>query len=308
MGIVPLIAGAVRVIANFFIRHSPPPLGPLHDIVTGGRMLMTEFQRGMMSAAMGAIDVLAGLVKSKLEIAVASFKAGRGGMDQSAALGATEAARQVFAQAFADIETRGAIAQATLQAMAGTLGEAFADAQHYLEAMMEYRSIHLEVQGLQRQMEEEAYSYQLYQQQAAEALERQNIAIQNIQNKMKLFEMSAAEIPERFTRGLKRELDIQLFNEQLKQQAMEREQRQRDLSYQRQRMAEQRELQLLQRRETAAQNEMQLAEKLLQERQRMNQVLAQQAGMMQGISFKIDEAIIEPGIEPMPIKISGNMI
>ena len=70
--VVPAITMIAQTIADFIIGMSPPPLGPLRDIIIGGKNLITDWMQGMLSADFSILDQLTNLVKTRLDAAVAS--------------------------------------------------------------------------------------------------------------------------------------------------------------------------------------------------------------------------------------------
>lgn len=337
IALIPVVASLVQHIADFFIGHSPPPLGALRRIVEGGQGVINEWFRGMLNADFSMLDTLTSAVESRLNLAVANKT-----LSQAALPGAIASARDAIADMLAELTTNGSVAAGTLERIRGLFGDMWGDVQRVIGAMGEWRNATIAVQAAQDALNAASEHLRAIQEEISNALEaaQEHVkavqeqvekavqaaqdsyedaqkAVQAIQDKITSFEQNTAEIPERFTRGRKRELDLELIaaqkRAQLAQQyvqdvqkagqeqqkaaqkeleAIQKNGQERIKVAQKEVEAAQKTLQAAQKEEQVKQAQLQLAERLLQEDIKRNQLAAQRAGMNVDIQFpKIDEAL-----------------
>ena len=279
--VIPAVTALASMIAGFFIGKSPPPLGALRNIINGGRGLMQDWMRGMLSADFSVLDSLTSLVESRLRLGVA-LKKGEG---ESGIPGAIINAREIISSAMAEITLQGNVAAATMAKLKSLFGDTFADVQNYLNAVIAWRDTTIQVEAAQNAYNAAAERTKQIQEQTRAALEAQDVVIEQIQNRITAFQNATAEIPERFTRGRRRELELELQAAQQRRQDMQRTAEAQQRAAQMQVDAAQKQLDLAQKRERQAQAEMQMQERLIQEDIKRNQLLAQQASQKMGLNI-----------------------
>jgi len=65
--VIPTLTSVVQAVADFLIGRSPPPVGPLSDIITGGAEVIRSWLLGMKSASLAEMASIAQRVKDALE-------------------------------------------------------------------------------------------------------------------------------------------------------------------------------------------------------------------------------------------------
>lgn len=333
LALVPLVSSLISKIAGFFIGQSPPPLGALRRIIEGGQGVINEWFRGMLMADFSMLDQLTSLVESKLQVMVANKD-----LLGSAVPGLIASARDQIADMLAELTTNGTVAASTLERIRGLFGDAYNDVVRVVQAMAEWRAATIAVEAAQNALNAATEHLRAIQEEVQNAIDAaqehvkavqeavQNAidaaqksyedaqrAVQAIQDKINEFEINTAEIPERFTRGRRRELDLELLaaqkraqlaqqyvqdvqkagqeqvkNAQKELEAIQKAGQERIKAAQKEVEAAQKALQSAQKEAQVKQQLLQLAERLLQEDIKRNQLLAQQLGQVFKLKIDID--------------------
>jgi hypothetical protein len=177
---------AAAGIANAFDPLKSKALTALQEY---GKTISRTVLAGLKIQDFGELNFLGGIAQSLLST---------GGNDAQG-LANAEAARRLIAEALSQINSSGAVAQSTLASVQGLLGGAFSDFARYFELLSQ-----LTDEEAQQAENEKALAQSKLEIAAAEDKVRE--ATERLRN----FELDTADIPERYTRGRRRQLEQEL--------------------------------------------------------------------------------------------------
>lgn len=186
--VVPAVEAIVNGIADFLIGHSPPPKGPLAGVVEGAMAVIAAYSEGLKKGLdYSALNDIGGLIASALSLSVE-----QGMMKESVAIEDQLDMRNWIGQALQQIQQFGSVFGYVLDAIRANFGSLGADIANYLDLIAQINAA---------TKEQEA---------AEKAVEQATKDVNAAQEKLRMFELLSAEIPERYTRGRKLELELEL--------------------------------------------------------------------------------------------------
>lgn len=205
--VIDAIGVIVGVISSFLGASSPPEAGPLHDIVLWGLSLMEQYLYGMTLADFGILDEVGRIIQNHLERL--EFD------DPAAALQAQVEARLALARVISEISQYGRASQEAWDALRTSIHDATGELEQYIKLRMEQVAIESELARVQAERDEALGAIDAriaaIQQHWRERLLALDKKIAAVRDKIRQFELDTAEIPERFTRGRRRQLEMELW-------------------------------------------------------------------------------------------------
>jgi len=191
--VLPAVVGIAELIASFLLGTSPPPRGPLSRVYEGAMAVMKTYLLALKEGVdFQGLREIAGFIQAALTQAVAI-----GDLPEEQLAGFVLRAREMIARAIGEIARIGGVTAPTLADLSAFLGPVFADVQEYLGLLAQLKAASDAVAAAQRRLAEA-------QEWVAEAAD----AVRKAQDRLRRFEIMTAEIPERFTRGRRRELEL----------------------------------------------------------------------------------------------------
>ena len=235
--IIPAVVKVAEIIASFLETHSPSDEGPLSTLDQWGQGIPSAIAEGMNSGIGGVTDAagniadgIAGELDSSDLNVIKFWETGRNisrslleglksedfsqldflGNFVKSLTGSTNAkdvnalknieeGRSIMAQVISDISTLGSISSNNKGALQEILGSSFGDMMKYLEALI---AVNQET-ALQKKEDEELKL-------AKKDIEEGNDRILDSEERLRNFEKSTMDIPERYTRGRKEQLVTEL--------------------------------------------------------------------------------------------------
>lgn len=190
--VMPAVETIVAGIASFLIGHSPPERGPLSQVVEGARAVIAAYVNGLKAGLdYAALNELGALVAAAIKQAVAV-----GDISESGGYTIEINMRQVVAQALEQLQTLGSFSQAiadNIRANFGAIGQ----------EVLDYLNLAAQLNAAQKA-----------EVQSQKEVEEATKKVTEIQEKQRWLSLLSSDIPERYTRGAKRALDIQLLQAQ----------------------------------------------------------------------------------------------
>jgi len=191
--VLPAVLGIADLIASFLLGTSPPPRGPLSRVYEGAIAVMKTYLLALKEGVdFRGLREIAGFIQAALTHAVAI-----GDLPEEQLASFVLRAREMIARAIGEIARIGGVTAPTLADLSAFLGPVFADVQEYLGLLAQLKAASDAVAAAQRRLAEA-------QEWVAEAAE----AVRKAHDRLRRFEIETAEIPERFTRGRRRELEL----------------------------------------------------------------------------------------------------
>jgi hypothetical protein len=191
--VLPAIVGIADLIASFLLGTSPPPRGPLSRVYEGAVAVMRTYFLALKEGVdFQTLQEIAGFIQAALTHAVSM-----GDLPEEQLAAFVIRAREMIARAIGEIGKLGGVSAPTLGELSAFLGPLFADVQTYLALLAQLKAATDAVAAAQQRLAEA-------QEWVAEAAEM----VRQAQDRLRQFELETAEIPERFTRGRRRELEL----------------------------------------------------------------------------------------------------
>lgn len=263
--VLPAILGIADLIASFLLGTSPPPLGPLSRVYEGAVAVMRTYLLALKEGIdFQTLNEIAGFIQSALSHVWAIEE-----LPEEQLYDAIIRARMLVARAISEMRTLGGISPEIGGELAGLLGPIYQDVQNYLALLGQLQAATDAVTAAQERLRMAQERLAAVQAWVEEATKR----VQEAQDRLRRFELETAEIPERFTRGRRRQLELAI------QQAEEerRARQEATKAAQEQVRAAQEQVKAAQEQQRAVQEQISLQRAYLSELERIWKLQEQQA-------------------------------
>lgn len=263
--VLPAIVGIADLIASFLLGTSPPPRGPLSRVYEGAIAVMRTYLLALKEGVdFQTLNEIAGFIQSALSHIWAIEE-----LPEEQLYDAIIRARMLVARAISEMRSLGGISPAISGELAGLLGPIYADVQKYLALLGQLQAATDAVTAAQERLRAAQERLAAVQAWVEEATKR----VQEAQDRLRRFELETAEIPERFTRGRRRQLELAI-----QQAEEERRARQEAVkAAQEQVRAAQEQVKAAQEQQRAVQDQISLQRAYLSELERIWKLQEQQA-------------------------------
>jgi len=199
--LIPTLVQITQVIADFLKGASPPKYGILSTIDKWFGPILRAYLGGFNAADFHALSDIGNIIKASLKTAFAVGEISQDEMNSKLI-----ESRQLLVNIVQEFKTLGEVSSATWSQLGNIIGMDTGLLQGYLDLVNRVKATQAALAAAQ-----EAYA----------AAQRKVLAVQE---EIRLFELQTAQIPERYTRGRRRELEYKLMVAQeearLKQEAV----------------------------------------------------------------------------------------